>query len=144
MSQSSVKNSNEERSCWRFITHIYIYFRNNCFRNDHARRNLFVPKHSSPTSNILQLGDELAWKKTSLKLLTIPWAAMSAARVLLPEVPGLQSDRRTSCPPTRVRSMTVSTASACSAFSYSTTPNPRIGLPSSCASCWDKIITILN
>lgn len=55
-----------------FITHIYIYFKNNCFRNDHARRNLFVPKHSSPTSNILQLGDELAWKKTSLKLLTIP------------------------------------------------------------------------
>lgn len=69
-------------------------------------------------------------------ILTIPWAAMSAARVLLPEVPGVQSDRRTSCPPTRVRSISISTASACSALSYSTTPKPRTGLPSSWAS-WE-------
>jgi len=68
-------------------------------------------------------------------ILTIPWAAMSAAKVLLPEVPGVQSDRRTSCPPTSVRSISISTASACSALSYSTTPKPRTGLPSSWASC---------
>lgn len=67
-------------------------------------------------------------------LLTIPCAAMRAAKVLLPEVPGVQSERRTSCPPTRVRSISVSTASACSALSYSTTPKPLNGLPSSWAS----------
>lgn len=64
-------------------------------------------------------------------VLTIPWAAMRAARVLLPEVPGVQSDRRTSWPPTSVRSISISMASACSALSYSTTPKPRTGLPSS-------------
>lgn len=64
-------------------------------------------------------------------VLTIPWAAMSAARVLLPEVPGVQSDRRTSWPPTSVRSISINMASACSALSYSTTPKPRTGLPSS-------------
>lgn len=64
-------------------------------------------------------------------ILTIPWAAMSAARVLLPEVPGVQSARRTSWPPTSVRSISIRTASACSALSYSTTPKPRTGLPSS-------------
>lgn len=69
-------------------------------------------------------------------ILTIPCAAMSAARVLLPEVPGVQSDRRTSCPPTTVRSISISTASACSALLYSTTPKPRTGLPSSWAS-WE-------
>lgn len=67
-------------------------------------------------------------------ILTIPWAAMSAAKVLLPEVPGVQRDRRTSCPPTWVRSISIRTASACSALSYSATPKPRNGLPSSWAS----------
>lgn len=94
-------------------------------------------RHSLETLTIHQLlpGDALKLPVCRRCLvLTIPWAAMRAARVLLPEVPGVQSERRTSCPPTSVRSMSISTASACSALSYSTTPKPRTGLPSSWAS----------